>query len=200
LTLRLEQQIEGCVRRRVVSCKLFARGLIHMTGARTLEEVLAAWKTLRHFVWGLFGSDPPALTVVRYSSVMVNSSCRVSKSGSAAGLPHVIVPKKLIAAVRHTTWYGRSPAAICAYDPSVYSGLKIKRDVGTLLIFSSGSVVISSRTTEGTWTLWMMLGAMLKKDPSALKRVAREVGKDRKEAGARPGLFTVDYDAELSAL
>lgn len=200
LTLRLVQRIEGCDRRRVVSCKLFARGLVHMTGARTLEEVSAAWKTLRHFVRGLFGSDPPALIVVRCSPVMVNSSCKVSKSGSAAGLPHVIVPKKLIAAVRHTTWCGKSPAATCAYDPSVYSGLKIKRDVGTLLIFSSGSVVISSRTTEGTWTLWMMLGAMLKKDPSALKRVAREVGKDRKEAGARPGLLTVDYDAELLAL
>lgn len=200
LTLRIVQTSGGCLGRRVVSCKLFEKGVVHMTGSRTLDEVSAAWKILRHFLRGLFETSPPALSVSRCSPVMMNSSCMISKKGAGAGLANVIVAKKLIAAVRHTVWSKRSPMATCAYDPSVYSGIKIKRDVGTLLIFSSGSVVISSRTTEGTWMMWMMLGAILKKDPSALKQVAIAGRRDRKKAEQRPGPLTVDYDVGLLVL
>lgn len=200
LTLRIVQAAEGCTRRRVISCKLFAKGLVHMTGPRTLEEVMAAWKTLRHFVRGLFEASPPDLTVTRCSPVMMNSTCKVTKSGAAEGRSHVIVPKKLIAAVRYLAWLERSPRFTCAYDPSVYSGIKIKRDVGTLMVFSSGSVVISSRTTEGTWKLWMMLGAIFEKDPTALRQVAVTSRKERKDPEERVGALAVDYDAGLLAL
>jgi hypothetical protein len=202
LTLRIVQSAEGCDARRAVSCKLFARGLVHMTGPRTLEEASSAWKTLRHLLQGLFETSPPALTVVRFSPVMMNSSCKVTKIGAEEdmGLAHVIVAKKVIGAVRCSMWCQRSSTPIkCAYDPSVYSGIKIKRDVGTLLIFSSGSVVISSRTTEGTWTMWAMLGALLKMEPSALKQVTRGSTRDKKSPERRPAVLTTDYEAQLLA-
>jgi hypothetical protein len=201
LTLRIVQSARGCDARRAVSCKFFARGLVHMTGPRTLEEASSAWKTLRHVLRGLFEASPPALTVVRCPPVMMNSSCKVTKIGAGdAGLAHVIVAKKLIGAVRRSMWCQRSSTPIkCAYDPSVYTGIKIKRDVGTLLIFSSGSVVISSRTTEGTWTMWAMLGALLKMEPSVLKQVARGSGRERKCPERRPAVLTIDYEVQLLA-
>ena len=197
LTLRIVQAVNGCEGRRVVSCKLFANGLIHITGPRTLAETTAAWKTLRHFVRGLFETPLPDLTVSRCSPVMMNSTCKVAKCGAAKGHPYVVVPKKLIAAVHHGARIERSPRVTCSYDPSVYSGIRIKGDVGTLMVFSSGSVVISSRTTEGTWRMWTMLGEAFERDPSALKAIAPTSRKERRERREEIGALTVDYDAGL---
>lgn len=143
----------------IKSCKVFANGKFHITGARgatqalgTLALVLRAVRRLRH---SDHGGDRPA-RILSAKVQMLNTDFRLN------------VPLDL-EALRETAT--SKYAVYCRYEPDQYPGCNIKFSESTILAFRSGCVIITgAKTLEDVSRAYAFVLGVVLENPSVVDR------------------------------
>lgn len=112
------------------SIKVFENGKIHITGTRSLSE--ACEKTWELFTRVLPAKECEKLVLDHFAHQMINLKFRLHTA---------LVLEEFVERVRRQGVY------TVFYDPSRYPGVRIKMLCGTLLIFATGSVLVTGAKT-----------------------------------------------------
>lgn len=112
------------------SIKVFENGKIHITGTRSLSE--ACEKTWELFTRVLSTQECEELVLDHFTHQMINLKFRLHAA---------LVLEEFVERVR-----GQGVFTVF-YDPSRYPGVRIKMLCGTLLVFATGSVLVTGAKT-----------------------------------------------------
>lgn len=150
---------------RQINCKVFAKGCLLVTGCRSMREL----DELLEGIFKILSRACPAINglgISRAEASMINAS--VALTGPARCM--TIMPYAFLKCVTDMVECRRLTGRVTVeYNPTVYSGIKLKVDQGTALIFTTGKIILTGcKTLDEVLGLWR----------TVLKIVTSKVGEE----------------------
>ncbi|GAQ91486.1 DNA ligase [Klebsormidium nitens] len=167
---------------RQINCKVFAKGCLLVTGCRTMRELD---EILRGITKILKRACPSIgdLRIARAEATMINAS--VALTGPERCM--TVMPYAFLRCVTEMVECRRLTGRVTVeYNPTVYSGIKLKVDRGTALIFTTGKIILTGCKTLdevlGLWrTVLKIVTQNVDKEVVIFSDHARKVRKDVKQ-------------------
>lgn len=136
---------------RQINCKVFAKGALLVTGCRTMREL----NEILDGITKVLKRACPSIgdiRIARAEATMINAS--VALTGPARCM--TVMPYAFLKCVTEMVECRRLKGRVTVeYDPTVYSGIKLKVDRGTALIFTTGKIILTGcRTLDEVLGLW----------------------------------------------